>query len=115
MCVAGHWVSGARASRPKFDQAIAALHEGDTLVITTLDRLGRSTQNMLAFAETGTAARIGQVNLSPIRATVPKGLCGDPSRSALRSGGVALGTLSASEAARKGIGIGQRDIAANFA
>ena len=45
-------VSGARASRPKFDKAIAALHEGDTLVITTLDRLGRSTQNMLAFAET---------------------------------------------------------------
>lgn len=45
-------MSGARASRPKFDKAIAALHEGDTLVITTLDRLGRSTQNMLAFAET---------------------------------------------------------------
>jgi DNA invertase Pin-like site-specific DNA recombinase len=44
-------VSGARASRPKFDQAITALHAGDTLVITTLDRLGRSTQNMLVFAE----------------------------------------------------------------
>jgi DNA invertase Pin-like site-specific DNA recombinase len=27
------------------------LEESDTLVITTLDRLGRSTQNMLAFAE----------------------------------------------------------------
>lgn len=44
-------VSGARASRPEFDRAIDALEGGDTLVITTLDRLGRSTQNMLAFAE----------------------------------------------------------------
>jgi len=44
-------VSGARASRPQFDRAVDALEEGDTLVITTLDRLGRSTQNMLAFAE----------------------------------------------------------------
>lgn len=44
-------VSGARASRPNFDRALDALHDGDTLVITTLDRLGRSTQNMLAFAE----------------------------------------------------------------
>lgn len=43
-------VSGARASRPQFDRAIAALHDGDTLVIATLDRLGRSTQNMLTFA-----------------------------------------------------------------
>ena len=44
-------ISGARASRPEFDRAIAALHEGDTLVITTLDRLGRSTANMLSLAE----------------------------------------------------------------
>jgi DNA invertase Pin-like site-specific DNA recombinase len=46
-----HGVSGARASRPRFDKAVAALQAGDTLVFTTLDRLGRSTQNMLAFAE----------------------------------------------------------------
>ncbi|WP_320536602.1 recombinase family protein [Pseudarthrobacter sp. IC2-21] len=46
-----HGVSGARASRPKFDEALDALMEGDTLVITTLDRLGRSTQNMLALAD----------------------------------------------------------------
>lgn len=46
-----HGVSGARASRPQFDRALDALIEGDTLVITTLDRLGRSTQNMLAFAD----------------------------------------------------------------
>ena len=46
-----HGVSGARASRPGFDQAVGALQEGDTLVVTTLDRLGRSTQNMLQLAE----------------------------------------------------------------
>ncbi|MCZ2405040.1 recombinase family protein [Paenarthrobacter sp. Z7-10] len=46
-----HGVSGARASRPQFDRALDALIEGDTLVITTLDRLGRSTQNMLTFAD----------------------------------------------------------------
>jgi DNA invertase Pin-like site-specific DNA recombinase len=46
-----HGVSGARASRPGFDKALEALHEGDTLVITTLDRLGRSTVNMLGLSE----------------------------------------------------------------
>lgn len=46
-----HGVSGARASRHEFDRALFALHEGDTLVITTLDRLGRSTVNMLALAD----------------------------------------------------------------
>ena len=46
-----HGVSGARASRPQFDRALDALIAGDTLVITTLDRLGRSTQNMLTFAD----------------------------------------------------------------
>lgn len=46
-----HGAPGARASRPEFERALAALIEGDTLVITTLDRLGRSTQNMLTFAE----------------------------------------------------------------
>lgn len=44
-------VSGARASRPQFDRAIDALESGDKLVITTLDRLGRSTQNMLELAQ----------------------------------------------------------------
>lgn len=46
-----HGVSGARASRPAFSRALDALHEGDTLVITTLDRLGRSTVNMLGLSE----------------------------------------------------------------
>ncbi|MDH6238488.1 DNA invertase Pin-like site-specific DNA recombinase [Cryobacterium sp. CG_9.6] len=46
-----HEISGARTSRPDFDRALDALQTGDTLVITALDRLGRSTQNMLAFTE----------------------------------------------------------------
>ena len=57
---ADHGVSGARASRPRFDQALEALHEGDTLVITTLDRLGRSTVNMLGLSED---LRVRGVNL----------------------------------------------------
>lgn len=43
--------SGARASRPQLDLALAALEAGDTFVVTTLDRLGQSTQNVLFFAE----------------------------------------------------------------
>lgn len=46
-----HGVSGAQASRPQLNAALTAMIEGDTLVIATLDRLGRSTQNMLDFAE----------------------------------------------------------------
>ncbi|MFB0834705.1 recombinase family protein [Arthrobacter halodurans] len=46
-----HGISGSRASRPAFDRALDALHGGDTLIVTTLDRLGRSTANMLTLAE----------------------------------------------------------------
>lgn len=42
---------GDRASRPGFDRALDAIHEGDSLVVSTPNRLGRSTQNMLSFAE----------------------------------------------------------------
>lgn len=45
-----HGISDAKASRPALDKALASLHTGDTLVIATLDRLGRSTQNMLELA-----------------------------------------------------------------
>ncbi|ANP71770.1 recombinase family protein [Cryobacterium arcticum] len=43
--------SGARAPRPQLDVAVTALEPGDTFVIVSLDRLGKSTQNVLAFAE----------------------------------------------------------------
>lgn len=46
-----HGVSGATASRLELDKALGALQDGDTLVVTTLDRLGRSTVNMLKLAD----------------------------------------------------------------
>lgn len=46
-----HGLSGALAKRPGLDNALEALHPDDTLVITTLDRLGRSTQKMLDLAQ----------------------------------------------------------------
>ncbi|GER23986.1 hypothetical protein NCCP1664_24810 [Zafaria cholistanensis] len=46
-----HGGGGARASRPSFDRALNALEEGDALMVTTPDRLGRSTANMLGLTE----------------------------------------------------------------
>jgi DNA invertase Pin-like site-specific DNA recombinase len=72
-----HGVSGARASRPQFDRAIAALEDGDTLLITTLDRLGRSTQNMLAFADElrrrGAALRVLNLGGGDVDTSTPMG------------------------------------------
>lgn len=44
-------VSGARTSRPALSRALAALQEGDTLAVATLDRLGRNTAHMLQVAD----------------------------------------------------------------
>lgn len=70
-------VSGARASRPEFDKALAALEAGDTLVIATLDRLGRSTQNMLTFAQRlrdqGAALRVLNLGGGDVDTSTPTG------------------------------------------
>ena len=39
--------SGARASRPQLDLALARVRDGDTLVVTRLDRLGRSVLHLV--------------------------------------------------------------------
>lgn len=54
-----HGQSGALAKRPGLDKALHALHPDDTLVITTLDRLGRSTQKMLELAASLRERNIG--------------------------------------------------------
>jgi DNA invertase Pin-like site-specific DNA recombinase len=40
-------VSGAKTDRAQRAKAIAALKEGDTLIVTKLDRLARSTRDLL--------------------------------------------------------------------
>lgn len=39
--------TGTKASRPEWDRAKAHLRAGDTLAVTRLDRLGRSTKDLL--------------------------------------------------------------------
>ena len=43
----GETASGARAVRPRLARALAALDPGDVLVVTRLDRLARSTRDLL--------------------------------------------------------------------
>ncbi|MCX5365972.1 recombinase family protein [Streptomyces sp. NBC_00124] len=43
--------SGKLASRPELDKALIAAREGDQFVITKLDRLGRSTKNLIELSE----------------------------------------------------------------
>jgi DNA invertase Pin-like site-specific DNA recombinase len=40
-------ISGARSDRPQMHKAISSLANGDTLVVTRLDRLARSTRDLL--------------------------------------------------------------------
>ena len=42
-----HGHSGAKASRPEWDRCLDRLEAGDTLVAVRLDRIGRSTKNLI--------------------------------------------------------------------
>lgn len=44
-------VSGSRVNRPGLDQALSHLRSGDTLVIWRLDRLGRTTHQLVGLLE----------------------------------------------------------------
>jgi DNA invertase Pin-like site-specific DNA recombinase len=46
-----HGLIGANRARPGLDQAIAAVREGDTLVVPKLDRLARSVPDARAITE----------------------------------------------------------------
>src|SRR6476469_5798021 len=44
-------ISGARADRPQLAKLMASLKEGDIVLVTRLDRLGRSTRELLDLIE----------------------------------------------------------------
>jgi DNA invertase Pin-like site-specific DNA recombinase len=55
--------SGARADRPELRRLLEHLREGDTVVVWRLDRLARSTRDLLELAETIAGAGAGLKSL----------------------------------------------------
>jgi DNA invertase Pin-like site-specific DNA recombinase len=51
--------SGTKASRPQLDSLLGQLRDGDSLMITRLDRLGRSTKDLLNLA-----TRLNETNVN---------------------------------------------------
>ena len=43
-------ITGTKASRPELDKLREQMRQGDTLVVTRLDRLGRSTKDLLSIS-----------------------------------------------------------------
>ena len=68
-------MSGARAERPELRKALAALGQGDTFVITRLDRLARSTFDLLEIVRTieGRGARLKSLAESWADTSTPAG------------------------------------------
>jgi DNA invertase Pin-like site-specific DNA recombinase len=58
--------SGARTNRPAFARAIAALDAGDVLLVTRLDRLARSTLDLLNTLESLSKRKAGFRSLSHV-------------------------------------------------
>lgn len=72
-----HGVSGAREKRPGLDAALAAMEPGDTLVVTTLDRLGRNAHHMIGLAnrlkEDGKHLRVLNLGGEAVNTSTPMG------------------------------------------
>ncbi|MCA1869544.1 recombinase family protein, partial [Agrobacterium genomosp. 3] len=57
-------VSGARRDRPQLAALLGQLRDGDVVTVTRLDRLARSTRNLLDIAEQLDAAKAGLRSLA---------------------------------------------------
>lgn len=51
-CIYAEHVSGVKTKRPKLDECLKALREGDILVVWRLDRLGRSLPELIRILDT---------------------------------------------------------------
>ena len=68
-------VSGAKAHKPEFERMMGFIREGDTIVIWKLDRLGRSTRQLIELVENLGNKGIHLVSLNdPIDTTSPGGM-----------------------------------------
>ena len=70
-----HGLTGTNRERPGLREALAACREGDTLVVTKLDRLARSLPDARAIADELTARQVslqpGRLGLRPQRRRRP--------------------------------------------
>lgn len=68
-------VTGTKASRPGFDACLASLRPGDTLLVTKLDRIGRSLINLVDVVTTLSARGVGirSLDQGDIDTTTPHG------------------------------------------
>ena len=68
-------VSGVKVHKPEFERMMSYLRTGDTIVIWKLDRLGRSTRDLIELVEALSQRGIHLVSLNdPIDTTSPGGL-----------------------------------------
>lgn len=72
-----HGVSGAREKRLGLDAALAVMEPGDTLVVTTLDRLGRNAHHMIGLAnflkDEGKHLRVLNLGGEAVKTSTPVG------------------------------------------
>ncbi len=68
-------ITGTKASRPGWDDCMAALRPGDTLLVTKLDRIGRSLTNLVDVVTTLAARGVGirSLDQGDIDTTTPHG------------------------------------------
>lgn len=68
-------VSGVKTIKPAFEEMMKFIREGDTLIVWKLDRLGRSTKDLIELVANFQKRKINLISLNdPIDTTSPSGI-----------------------------------------
>ena len=68
-------VSEVKAVKPAFEKMLNFMREGDTIVVWKLDKLGRSTKDLIELVATLEKMKINLISLNdPIDTTSPSGV-----------------------------------------